>query len=566
MRLIIVGGVAGGATAAARARRLSERVEIVLFERGHYVSFANCGLPYYIGGEIEDREDLLVATPERLGHRYRIDVRRDQEVIAIDRVRKEVEVKKRQSGEASRERYDKLILSPGARPVKPPLPGVDLPGIFTLRDLPDTDRIKAHVEREGVRSAVVVGGGFIGLEMAENLARKGIKIIIMEMLDQIMPPLDYEMAAVLQGHLRENGITLVLGKSVVSFREENGSKVVETKDGGRTMCDMVILSIGVRPEKILAERAGLRIGGRGGILVDETLRTSDTDIFAIGDAVEVKDPVSGENTLVALAGPANRQGRIAAENALGRNSIYKGTLGTGVVKVFDMTAAMTGNNEKFLKRGGRPYLRSFTHSYHHATYYPGAQMMAVKLLFTPEEGEILGAQVVGGDGADKRIDVLAGAIRAGMTVTDLEDLDLAYAPQFGSAKDAVNIAGNVAANILKGDVDVVHWDELDSLDPEKDVLLDVRTREEVEQKGLIEGALHIHIDDLRDRLQELDREKTYIAYCTVSMRGYLAHRILVQNGFKAKILSGGFRTWSPVHQEMQLLSGRASQKQNPKRA
>ena len=551
MRLVIVGGVAGGATAAARARRLSEDAEIVLFERGLHISYANCGLPYYIGGEIEKRNDLFVSTPEKLNARYRIDVRTGQEVTAIDREGKSVEIREVASGRVWKEDYHKLILSPGAKPFKPNLPGVDGRNIFSVRDISDTDAIKEYIKNNRMESAVVVGGGFIGLEMAENLARLGLQVTVVELLNQILPPLDYEMAAIVQGHLRRKGIVMRLGESVQSFQEENGQTVIMTSKGQKILTDMVILAIGVRPEKVLAEGAGLAMGNRGGILVDEMLCTSDPDIFAVGDAIEIKDYVSGGNTLLPLAGPANKQGRIAADNALGRHVAYKGSVATSVIKVFNLTAATTGNNEKFLKAAKIPYLKSFTHSAHHVTYYPGAKYMAVKLLFSPEGGRILGAQVVGEQGVDKRIDVIAASIMANRTVEDLQEIDLAYAPQFGAAKDPVNIAGYVASNIRKGDVKVVHWDELDSM--QDHVLLDVRTSLEVKKLGLINGAKHIYIDELRDRLGELDKDKKYILYCAVGQRAYLAYRILAQHGFEACILSGSWETWKPASREAEML-------------
>jgi len=550
MRLIIVGGVAGGATAATRARRLSEDADIVLFERGFYVSYANCGLPYYIGGEIEKRDDLFIASPERLRDRYRIDVRTSQEIVEIERNKKEVKVKDHATGEEFRERYDKLILSPGARPTKPPLQGVDSNKVFTLRDLPDSDSIKNYLDRNRVDSAVVVGGGSIGLELVENLSRQGIAVTVIEKEDQVMPALDFEMAALLHRHLRDQNVRLYLGDGVESFHEKNGRLMVSTETGIDIETDMALLAIGVWPEKELAEKAGLTIGERGGIVVDEMLRTSDPDIYAIGDAIEVKDLVSGENRLLALAGPANRQGRAAADSIMGRESVFEGVWGTSITKVFNMVAASTGDKEESLKYIGKPCLASFTHSYHHASYYPGAKRMAIKLIFGPDRGEILGAQIVGEEGVDKRIDVLATALKAGMTVYDLEELELAYAPQFGSAKDPVNIAGFVASNILKGDVHVVHWNEVGALNREENILLDVRTAEEIKQTGTIMDAVHIHVDELRDRLGELDRDKTYIAYCTVSLRGYIAYRILVQHGFRAKILSGGMETWSPPWEDM----------------
>jgi NADPH-dependent 2,4-dienoyl-CoA reductase/sulfur reductase-like enzyme/rhodanese-related sulfurtransferase len=549
MRLVVVGGVAGGATAATRARRLSEGADIVLFERGFYVSYANCGLPYYIGGEIEKRDDLFVASPERLRNRYRVDVRTSQEVIEIDRSKKEVTVKDHATGEKFRERYDKLILSPGARPTKPPLPGVDSDKVFTLRDLPDSDSIKNYLDRNGVESAVVVGGGFIGLESVENFSRHGVKVTVIEKMDQLMPSLDYDMAALVHRHLRDQDIGLYLSDGVQSFHEKGNRLVVGTEKGMHIETDLALLAIGVRPEKELAEKAGLAIGKRGGIVVDDMLRTSDPDIYAIGDAIEVKDLVSGEKRLLALAGPANRQGRAAADNIMGRESKFAPVLGTNITRIFNLAAGSTGEKEETLKQTGEQYLVSFTHSYHHASYYPGAKSMAIKLIFSPDRGRILGAQIVGEAGVDKRIDVLSTAIRAGMTVYDLEELELAYAPQFGSAKDPINVAGFVAANILKGDVQVVHWNELGALNRDENVLLDVRTLGEVKGTGTIMDAVHIHVDELRDRLNELDRKKTYIAYCTVSLRGYIAYRILVQKGFKARILSGGMETWSPIQED-----------------
>jgi NADPH-dependent 2,4-dienoyl-CoA reductase/sulfur reductase-like enzyme/rhodanese-related sulfurtransferase len=550
MKLIIIGGVAGGATAATRARRLSEHADIVLFERGFYVSYANCGLPYYIGGEIENRDDLFIASPERLRNRYRIDVRTSQEVVEIERNKKEVAVKDHATGEQFRERYDKLLLSPGALPTKPPIPGVGSTKVFTLRDLPDSDSIKNYLDGNRVDSAVLVGGGSIGLELVENFTRQGVAVTVIEKTEQVMPALDYEMAAIVHRHLRDHDIGLYLGDGVESFHENIGRLVVGTEKGGNIETDLAVLAIGVRPEKELAEKAGLAIGEQGGIVVDDMLRTSDPDIYAIGDVIEVKDFVSGTNRLLALAGPANRQARAAADNIMGRESAFQSVLGTSITRVFNIVAASTGNREKFLERINRPYRASFTHSYHHASYYPGAKTMAIKLLFGPERGEILGAQIVGEEGVDKRIDVLATALKAGMTVYDLEELELAYAPQFGSAKDPINIAGFVASNILKGDVHVVHWNEIDALNKDEFAMLDVRTEEEIEQTGRITDAVHIHVDELRDRLGELDRDKTYIAYCTVSLRGYIAYRILVQHGFRAKILSGGMETWSPPREDM----------------
>jgi len=545
-RLLIVGGVAGGASAAARARRIDEQAEIILFEKGEYISFANCGLPYYIGGEIKNRDNLLVATPKLFKDRFRIDVRTMSEVVGIDRAKKEIKVKDQRTGEEYSEKYDKLILSPGAAPVRPPLPGIDLDSVFTIRNLNDTDRIKKFVDEKQPQTAVVVGGGFIGLEMAENLVRHGVKVTIIEMLNQVMAPIDYEMAALVHDHLAAKGVQLRLQEGVQGFKERDSGSIVVTTSGGDIDCDMVILAIGVKPDTALAAGAGLEIGPRGGIKTDDRMRTSDPDIFAVGDAVEVKDFVSGDSTLIPLAGPANKQGRIAADNALGRDAIFRGTQGTAIVRVFDLAVASTGNSEKVLKRRGADFMTSYTHSASHATYFPGSQMLAVKLIFAPKDGRILGAQIVGGEGTDKRIDVIATAIRAGMSVFDLEELELSYAPQFSSAKDPVNMAGFVAANLLRGDSHKINWDEIQQLDANQFTLLDVRNPVELEAMGRIDNALNIPLHELRNRLGELDKSKTIVVFCAVGLRGYIAHRILAQNGFKSTNLSGGFRTFSPT--------------------
>ena len=542
-KLLIIGGVAGGATAAARARRLDEHAEIILFERGEHISFANCGLPYYIGEVIKDREDLFVTTPEAFRDRYDIDIRIFSEVVAIDTKNKHVEAKNLKTGEQYKETYDKIILSPGAEPVKPPFRGVDLDGIFNLRTVPDSDRIKAHVDNEKPQSAVIVGGGFIGLEMAENLVLRGVNTTIVEMFDQVMAPLDLEMAAMVHAHLKEKGVACELGQSVQSFSKKGNRIIVSTDKGHDIACDLVILSIGIKPENRLARGAGLQIGERGGIKVDATMRTSDPDIYAVGDAVEIKDFVTGLPTMTALAGPANKQGRIAADNALGRRSIFKGTTGTTVVQVFDLTVASTGATEKVLKQHDIPHLVSHTHSGSHASYYPGARTMAIKLIFSPSSGKILGGQIVGMEGVDKRIDVLATAIRGAMTVYDLEELELAYAPPYSSAKDPVNIAGFVAANILKGDLEIINWNQIGDLDRDRDVLIDLRNTDELDTSGVIKGALHIPLNELRKRLPELDKEKNYVPFCAVGLRSYIGHRILVQNGFRSKGLSGGYKTY-----------------------
>ncbi len=543
IKLIIIGGVAGGATAAARARRLDEQSEILLLERGEYISFANCGLPYYIGEVIKEREDLLVTTPEAFRERYNIDVRIFSEAIAIDRKNKQVQIKNLKTGEIYKQGYDKIILSPGAEPVKPPVEGIELDNIFNLRNIPDTDRIKRFVDKKKPESAVIAGGGFIGLEMAENLMHRGVKTTIVEMLDQVMPPLDYEMAAIVHAHLKEKGVTCELENAFKSFSQKGDRIIVSTQKGRDIECDIVIMSVGIRPENKLAREAGLEIGSRGGVKVDSAMKTSDPDIFAVGDAVEVRDFVTGLPVMTALAGPANKQGRIAADNALGRKSVFRGTIGTSVVKVFDLTVASTGPCEKMLEQNNIPYLVSYTHSGSHASYYPGAEMMTIKLVFSPGSGRVIGTQIIGMKGVDKRIDILATAIRGSMTVYDLEELELAYAPPYSSAKDPVNIAGFVAANILKGDVENISWKEIGDLDEHKDILIDLRNKEELEKSGIIKGALHIPLHELRGKLSELDRNKNYLLFCAVGLRGYIGHRILVQNGFKSKNLSGGYKTW-----------------------
>jgi NADPH-dependent 2,4-dienoyl-CoA reductase/sulfur reductase-like enzyme/rhodanese-related sulfurtransferase len=549
-KIVIVGGVAGGASAAARARRVDEHAQIVLFERDEFVSFANCGLPYYVGGEIKDRDSLLVATVDMLKARFNIDIRTFSEVVKIDRAGKTVRIKNRVTGEEYDETYGKLLLAPGAAPIKPPLEGIDLDTIFTVRNIPDTDRIKEFVDTRAPESAVVVGGGFIGLEMAEQLVNRGVRVSIVEMLDQVMPPMDYDMACIVHEHLMEKGVELRLGDGVKGFRKQGDKTVVTTQSGAELGCDLVVLSIGVRPENGLAKDAGLDLGERGGIIVNDRMQTSDPDIYAVGDAVEIKDFVSGTKAMIPLGGPANRQARIAADNMLGRSATYRGTQGTAVVRVFDLTVASTGMSEKLCKRLGVDHLVSYTHSGSHAGYYPGAEMMAVKLVFAPGDGKVLGGQTIRKDGAAKRIDVIAMAIQGGMTVFDLEEAELAYAPPFGSAKDPVNIAGFVAANMLKGDFSTVNWPEMDAIrNDDSFVLLDVRMKEELDEAGEIPGAQHIPLPMLRARLDKLDRSKTYVPFCAIGLRGYIACRILTQNGFKAKNLSGGYKTWKIVEKQ-----------------
>lgn len=549
-KLLIIGGVAGGATAVARARRLDEQAEIILFERGAHISFANCGLPYYIGQVIKDRSKLLVSTPKAFRDRYNIDIRVFSEVLAIDTKNRQVEVKNLKTGDSYRESYDKIILSPGAKPLRPPFEGIDMDNIFNLRDIPDAERIKAYVDTKKPASAVIVGGGFIGLEMVENLVYRGVKTTIVEILDQVMPSLDYDMAAMIHPHLKEKGVICELGNGVKSFSRDGDRLIVSTEKGHAIECDMVILSIGIRPENRLAREAGLEIGETGGIKVDAKMRTSDRNIYAVGDAVEIKDFITGLPTMTPLAGPANKQGRIAADNALGRKSIFKGTLATSVVKIFDLTVASTGATEKVLKRNKIPYLMSYTHSDSNASYYPGAETMAIKLIFSPSSGKILGAQIVGKKGVDKRIDVLATAIRGAMTVYALEELELAYAPPYSSAKDPINIAGFVAANILKGDVENINWNELDDLDRDKNLFIDLRNKKELDTSGVIEGALHIPLHELRGKITQLDKDKNYVLSCASGHRSYLGYRILLQNGFNSRNLSGGYKTYSVAKKDV----------------
>ncbi|HPR55067.1 MAG TPA: FAD-dependent oxidoreductase [Deltaproteobacteria bacterium] len=555
IRLLIIGGVAGGATAAARARRVDEHAEIILFERGEYISFANCGLPYYIGDVIRRRDDLLVTTPQALRDRYRIDIRVLHEVVSIDRGRRQVHVRDIATGRTYDESYDRIILSPGAEPFRPDIEGFDDERVFSLRNIPDSDRIKALVDRNRPRDAVVIGGGFIGIEMAENLAQRGVKTTILEMLDQVMPQLDYEMAGLVHAHLRDRGVALMLGEGLKSFAKEDGRLIVNTTKGRSVTCDLAILSVGIRPENRLAREAELILSERGHIVVDQTMATSDPTIYAIGDAVSVRDYLLGLPVNTALAGPANKQGRIAADNALGRRSLFTGTLGTSIAKIFDLTAASTGMNEKALKAAKVPHLVSYTHSGSHASYYPGAETLSIKLVFTPGTGRLLGAQVVGGEGSDKRIDVLATAIHGRTSVFDLEELELAYAPPYSSAKDPVNMAGFVAANMIKGDVATITWDELSKIDRGSHVLIDLRNRDELRVSGVIEGAVHIPLNELRERLDELDRTKTMIPFCAAGLRGYIAHRILVQHGFRSRNLSGGYRTWLGARERIMEESG-----------
>ena len=542
-KIIIVGGVAGGASAAARLRRLDENAEIILVEKGEHISFANCGLPYFIGGVIKDKDKLLVQTPDKMKQRFHIDVRVNSEVTQIDRANKTVQIRNAMANTVYTETYDKLILSPGAEPIRPQLPGMDSSKIFTLRNIPDTYRITDYVEQMNPARAIIVGAGFIGLEVAENLHMRGVKVTVVELADHVIGPLDYEMAALVHQHMKTKKVELYLKDAVESFEDRNDRIGVNLSSGRTLLADMVIMGIGVRPEARLAADAGLKIGKTGGIYVNEYLQTSDPDIYAVGDAIEVKDFVSGNEALIPLAGPANKQGRIAANNIYRMSEKFEGTQGTSIVKVFDITVAVTGNNERMLKKAGVDYEKSFTHSASHAGYYPGAIPMSIKLLFKKDDGKLLGAQIVGYEGVDKRIDVLSVAMRAGMTVHDLEKLELAYAPPYSSAKDPVNIAGYTASNILKKDSNIFHWNEVDSMKSDKSLLLDVRSPEEF-QLGTIDGSVNIPLDDLRDRLTEIPKDKEIHLFCQVGLRGYLAARILMQNGYlHVKNLSGGYKTW-----------------------
>ena len=541
-RIVIVGGVAGGASAAARARRMSEEAEIILFERGEHISYANCGMPYYIGGVIRDRDRLLVQTPEAMRRRFRVEVRTKTEVVRIDRERKEVVAQKVDTGDEERVRYDVLILSPGAQPVLPPIPGVESEQVRTLRTLEDMDAIKRLADQAKGARAVVVGGGYVGLEMVESLRHAGLDVTLVEMLPQVFSPVDREFASRLHRELRSNGVDLRISTSVTKFEERPEGVTVQLSSGEQVGCSFAVLAVGVRPEVTLAREAGLAIGERGGIVVDNRMRTSDPDIYAVGDAVEVRNFVTGKPCLVPLAGPANRQGRIAADNALGGQRTYEGTQGTAICKVFGQTVAVTGMNEKALQQEGIAYEKVVVHPASHATYYPGAAPLTLKLLFDPHEGRILGAQAMGTEGVDKRIDVLATAMRAGMTVFGLEDLELAYAPPYGSAKDPVNYAGFVAANALRGDAALAHWEEVANL-KEGQFLLDVRTPAEV-AAGAIPGAVNVPIDELRDRLDEIPRDREVIAYCRTGVRSYIACRILTQHGFRCRNLTGGYVTYA----------------------
>ncbi len=559
-KILIVGGVAGGASAAARARRLSEDAEIIMFERGPFVSFANCGLPYHIGGDIQERSKLLLQTPESFLARFNVDVRVMNEVVSINRQDKTVTIKNLLDESEYVESYDFLLLSPGAGPIVPPIPGLDSQLTHSLRNIPDMDRIIETIQMNKPEHATVVGGGFIGLEMMEAFHQLGIKTSLIEMADQVMTPVDREMAGFVHAEIRDKGVDLKLGvalesvkfvpnEHVASFdsgesdkhQHLEGELELTLNNGEKLTTDILIMAIGVRPETKLAQEAGLQIGALGGIYTNEYMQTSDPSIYAVGDAVEEKDFVTGEQTLVPLAGPANRQGRMAADNMLGRKETYQGTQGTAICKIFDLAVASTGKNEKQLKRAGIEYDKVYVHTASHASYYPGAEVVSFKMLFDPKSGKILGAQAVGKDGIDKRIDVMAVAQRAGMTVEQLQHLELTYAPPYGSAKDVINQAAFVANNIIKGDAAAIHYDEIDNL-TEDQILLDVRNPGELESVGYLEGAINIPVDQLRHRMGELPKDKEIVIYCQVGLRGNVAYRQLVNNGYKARNLIGGYRT------------------------
>ena len=544
-KIVIIGGVAGGASAAARLRRMDEHAEIILFERGEFISFANCGLPYFIGGAIEDRDDLLVLTAKNMSEKFNFDVRPFNEVTSINTEHKTITVKNLLNGMVYDENYDYVILSPGASPLRPPIPGIDeANNVYTLRNIPDTDLIKHQVDTSHPKNAVVIGGGFIGVEMAENLVERGIQVTLVEMLDQIMAPLDYEMASILHNHLREKGVNLILSDGVKAF-QKNGAEIL-LNSGKIVSSDITMLAIGVKPENQLAKEAGLALGERGGIKVNKYLQTSNPDIYAIGDAIEVTDYINGMPTMIPLAGPANKQARIAADNICGRTSTYPGTMGTAVVKVFDMTAASTGNNEKRLRQLGLPYRALHIHPGSHAGYYPGANSITMKLLFDPETGRILGAQAVGWTGVEKRIDVIATAIKGKLTVFDLQELELSYAPPYSSAKDPVNMLGYAATNMMELLTDSYQWHEVNDLVNENAVIIDVRDEDE-HDTGRIDKSQLIPLTQLRDRLGEIPKNQPIYVYCQVGIRGYLATRILKQNGYsQVKNLDGGYRTFMEV--------------------
>ena len=552
MKIVIVGGVAGGATAAARIRRLDEKAEIVVFERSGFISYANCGLPYYIGGTIEDEGDLTLQTPESFYKRFRVGMNVHHEVTAIHPKKKTVTVKNLQNGEVFKEGYDKLILSPGAKPVKPKFEGIDSDKIFTLRTVEDTLKIKKHIDENHPKSAVIVGGGFIGIEVSENLRELDMGVTLVEAADQLMAPFDSDIASFIHSEVRKNGVNLMLGRFVEGFADTEDGIDVKLKDSRTLHADMVVMAIGVAPETALAKDAGLELGIKGSIVVNDRMETSVPDIYAVGDAVQVKNFVTDEDALISLAGPANKQGRIAADNICGIDSRYKGSQGSSVIKVFDMTAASTGINEKTAKSVGISYDKVILSPMSHAGYYPGGKVMTMKVLFEKGTYRLLGAQIVGFDGVDKRIDVLATAIRAGMKAYELAELDLAYAPPYSSAKDPVNMAGFIIENIKNGIVKQWYYEDTGSLQRDENVTrLDTRTPAEY-SRGHVEGFINIPVDELRERISELDSSKPVYVICQSGLRSYIATRILAGNGFDCYNFAGGFRFYDALHNDREL--------------
>ena len=549
-QFVIVGGVAGGASAAARLRRNCEDANIILLERGEYISFANCGLPYYIGGSIRERSNLMVQTPEAMRSRFQIDVRTKSEAIAINREKKTVTVR---SPEGEYElSYDKLILSPGATPLRPPVPGIDSKRVYTVWNIPDTDNVTAFIKTYQVRSAVVVGGGFVGVEMAENLRERGMDVTIVEMIDQVMVGLDFDMAQYIHKEMNDHGVSLRLGAGLNKIEDKSDHCTLTLSNGQTLDAELVILAAGVRPNNKLAQDAGLAIGPRGHIVTNAYMQTSDPDIFAVGDAVQVTDFNTKTQTAVPLAGPANKQGRIAADNVCGKKVPYGGTQGTSIAKVFDLTLAFTGLNEKALLKSGaklhQDYEVVYGHNSNHAGYYPASSPLHLKLLYHPQSGKLLGAQAVGRDGTDKRIDVLAACIRLGGAVSDLTQLELAYAPPFNTAKDPVNFAGYMAENQMDNMVELVNWNEITQLSPDEYQLIDVRTPAELAE-GKVPGSILIPVDEIRQHLDQVDPKRTAVLYCKAGLRSYIAARILLQNGFKVKSMTGGFTTYKIAHYE-----------------
>lgn len=548
-KVVIIGGVAGGATAAARIRRLDENAEIIMFERSGFVSYANCGLPYYIGGVIEDQEELTLQTPEMFMKRFRIDVRVKHEVTAIHPEKKTVTVRRLEDNTVFEESYDKLLLAPGAKPVRPSLPGMDIPNLYTLRTVEDTLRIHAFVQKEKPKSVVIAGGGYIGVEVAENLRDLGIQVTIVQRPNQLLNPLDYDMASFVHAKMRQKGVRLMLGHSVEGFAEENGQIQVILKDAEPLQADMVLLAIGVQPDTELAKNAGIKLGIKGSILVNNHMETSVPDIYAAGDAVEVKHYITGEKALISLAGPANKQGRIAADNICGGDSAYLGSQGSSVIKVFDMTVAVTGLNERAAKAAGLDYDKVFLSPSSHASYYPGAQVMTMKVVFEKKTYKLLGAQIIGYESVDKRIDVLATAMHAGLTAIALKNLDLSYAPPYSSAKDPVNMAGFMIENIAQNKLQQFFWDEVEELPRDGSVtLLDARTPEEY-TLGKMDGFINIPLDELRDRLVEIPLGKDVYVVCQSGLRSYLACRILMQNGYHCHNFSGGYRLYETIYRD-----------------